>query len=107
MRYVGSLALLTLTAALSLAGNQTAAANVNSRYTIESVELVPDRKSLTASVREAMQNLVGEKLDQQVLNDLARKLRKELGVDFLMQKVVKGSKPEHVRVIFETRGPRG
>ena len=107
MKCVGSFALLTLLSGLSSAGNQDAAVNVNSRYTIESVELVPDRKSLSASLREAMQNLVGEKLDQQILNDLARKLRKELRVDFLMQKVVKGSKPEHVRVMFETRGPRG
>jgi hypothetical protein len=107
MKYLVSLAILTLTAGLSSAGNQESAINVNSRYTIESVELVPDRRSLSASIREAMQNLVGEKFDQHVLNDLARKLRKELRVDSLIQRVVKGSKPEHIRVIFETRGPRG
>jgi hypothetical protein len=107
MRYFAPLAMLTLMAGVSSAGSQESAANVNSRYTIESVELVPDRKALTTSLREAMQNLIGEKFDQQVLNDLARKLRKELRVDSLIQKVVKGSKPEHVRVIFETRGPRG
>jgi hypothetical protein len=107
MRHVRTLTLLVLLAGCSRAGNQDPSVNVNSRYTIESVELVPQRKSVSSSLRDAMQNLVGEKFDQQVLNDLARRIRKELRVSSLMQKVVKGTKPEHVRVIFETEKPRG
>lgn len=107
MWHVRTLIVLVLLAGCSRAGNQDPAVNVNSRYTIESVELLPERKAMSSSLRDALQNLVGEKFDQQVINDVARKIRKELRVNSLMQRVVKGTKPEHVRVIFETEKPRG
>src|SRR5687768_15240319 len=113
MRLACTIALLLSTAGFSTARNQDSSVNVepvvnvNSRYTVESIELVPERKSLSSSLRGAMQNMVGQKLDQQVLNDLAKRIRKELRLDNLMQRVVKGTQPEHVRVIFETKKPRG
>ncbi len=85
-----------------IAGRGQQDANVNSRYTIEAIELSGKRPCrMTSGLQSAVHGLVGEKFDQSALDDLARRIRKELRLKSVSQKVVRGSQPEFVRVVFE------
>jgi hypothetical protein len=78
--------------------------NVNSRYTIESVA-VDDAKrqaKLSHKIREDMHALVGQKLDFEILRDLAGRIRKELRLPSVKSSVARGTQPKHVKVTFET-----
>jgi outer membrane protein assembly factor BamA len=76
--------------------------NVNSRYAVESVEVSGEgRFNLSDDTHEALNSLVGAKLDLPALDDLAKRIRKELHARTVSHKLVRGSQPEHVRVVFE------
>ncbi|HKW98269.1 MAG TPA: BamA/TamA family outer membrane protein [Bryobacteraceae bacterium] len=76
--------------------------NVNSQYTVEAVEVPPDVEShISGRLRRDLQELIGQKLNPTALNDLARRMREELHVRDVTQKVLKGSLPGHVRVVME------
>jgi hypothetical protein len=76
--------------------------NVNSRYTVESVELRGASESLISpSLREDLHKLVDEKLDEDRANNLERRLRRELRPNYVVsRKVERGSDRDHVRLIF-------
>jgi hypothetical protein len=79
--------------------------NVNVRYTVESVELSGENQSeISTGLRGELTRLVGEKLDPAALDDLAKRIRRELRVRAVTHRVVRGQQPEHVRVVFEVLG---
>ncbi|MBI4910912.1 MAG: BamA/TamA family outer membrane protein [Acidobacteria bacterium] len=96
-------ALLALAALATTAFcNQDPETNVNSRYTVESAEL-PQRaeKRVSPTLKADVQKLVGEKFNQEIVDRLTRQMKKELRGFRVAQKVAKGTKPEHVRVLWE------
>jgi len=77
-------------------------ANVNSRYRVESVELQPGgMETLSASLRNRVQALVGAPFDQQTVDEIAKRIRDELRHALVQMKVVRGSAPNQVKVVFE------
>jgi hypothetical protein len=79
--------------------------NVNSRYTVESVELSREIETrISRGLRQDVQKLIGEKLNPAALNDLARRIRTELNVRAVSQRVLKGNIPDHVKVVLEVGG---
>ncbi|MDX2153267.1 MAG: BamA/TamA family outer membrane protein [Bryobacteraceae bacterium] len=84
------------------------ALNVNSRYTIEAVDVVPSsERRFSPSLRRDLQKIIGEKLDPEVLNELSWRIRRELDARMVSQKIVRGSEPEHVKVVFEVIRRKG
>jgi hypothetical protein len=92
---------------LVYAGNRSQELNVNSRYTVESVEIAGENEShVSDGLRQDLKKLVGEKLNPAALEDLAKRIRRELHVRAVRQRITRGSSPEHVKVVFEvTRQP--
>ncbi|HEY2380086.1 MAG TPA: BamA/TamA family outer membrane protein [Terriglobia bacterium] len=85
-----------------------AEANVNSRYTVERVDIEgADHPKLHQTIQDEMQKLVGEKLDQdkadQILHEISRQLQPSYTVK---KKVTKGSDPQHVVLIYEIQKAR-
>jgi len=90
---------------LLLAGSPEQDANVNTRYTVESVELSGDKPAdISTGLRSELVRMVGEKLNPSALDDLARRIRRELHVRAVSHRVLRGQTPEHVRVVFDVRG---
>ena len=53
--------------------------NVNSRYTVEKVELSPEIESrISRGLRQDLEKLIGQKFNTAAVNDLARHIRDEL-----------------------------
>ncbi len=77
-------------------------ANVNERYTVESVAItgVPETQ-LRKELHEDLQKLVGQKFSQKALDDLTKRLRDELPGRTVVQTVTRGDKPEHVKVVLD------
>ncbi|HBY59013.1 MAG TPA: hypothetical protein DEH78_04280 [Solibacterales bacterium] len=93
-------ALLSALAVTSCFGQN--ALNVNSRYTIEGVEVQPaSERRLSPSLRRDLQKIIGEKLDPEVLNELAGRIRREVDARLVSQRITRGAQPEHVKVVFE------
>jgi hypothetical protein len=81
----------------------TAAVNVNSVYTVERVDVEgTDQSKIKQATMDEMQKLVGQKLDDaktnQILHEINRELRPRYSAD---KKVMKGSDPQHVVVVYE------
>ena len=77
-------------------------ANVNSRYTVESVSVSGWRnRSLSSALRAELDKVAGEKLDHPRLEQLANQIKRELHVGEVAVKVAKGSAPDSVVVTFE------
>ena len=89
-------------------GEPGAEANVNSRYTVERVEVQGfDESKLSQSIRDEMQKLVGEKLDQDKANDIQHRLEDELRPKhYVIRRVAKGSDRRHIVLIYEARTVR-
>jgi hypothetical protein len=104
------LKLLTITllaAGAALCRNADPAENVNSRYTVESVELLGFSKSkLSRAIRERLDKLVGNKYDTSVLTGLVYKIREEVRAKHINVRVGRGQKPEHIAVRLEVEGQR-
>jgi len=104
---------LLITGASLWGGNQQAVLqpvefNVNSRYTVESVELPREVESrISRGLRRDFQRLIGQKFNTQALNDLARRMREELNVRTVSQKILRGTAPDHVKVVLEVAHKRG
>lgn len=95
------IAALLFAAALP-AWNQESEVNVNSRYTVESVELDGVRESkLSRDLREELQRKIGEKYDQQSFEDLRGRIRTELRPRSVVLRLTRGTRPETIRVIYE------
>src|SRR5712692_8114429 len=81
--------------------------NVNSRYTVEDVEVKgADKKKLSKTISDDIQKLIGKKFSQEAFDDLAGRIRRELHASAVSNRVVRGEKPEHVRVVLEVNPER-
>ncbi|HZT30279.1 MAG TPA: BamA/TamA family outer membrane protein [Bryobacteraceae bacterium] len=90
---------------LLFAGNQQAEFNVNCRYTVESVELSGDTGAkISAGLREELTRLVGENLNPPALDQVAKRIRHELHVRSVTHRVLRGTQPQHVKVVFDVGG---
>lgn len=100
-----------LAGSLLFAGTQDSETNVNTRYTVEAVAIqgegwsnspVLDRdRRLSLSLRREIAALIGEKLNPPVLDDLAKRLRKELHARTVEHHVLRGKQPDYVQVVFD------
>ncbi|HUO30403.1 MAG TPA: BamA/TamA family outer membrane protein [Bryobacteraceae bacterium] len=93
-----------LWSSLLFAGSPEQQMNVNTRYTVESVEVAGDNQAISGSLRSELTRLVGEKLNPAALDDLAARMRRELHVRAVTHHLLRGQTPEHVRVVFDVRG---
>ncbi|HWB99549.1 MAG TPA: BamA/TamA family outer membrane protein [Bryobacteraceae bacterium] len=90
---------------LLFAGNQPPELNVNSRYTVESVELSGDSETrISTGLRQEIRDLVGSNLNPSALDEIAKQIRHELHVRSVTHRVLRGTQPQHVKVVFDVRG---
>jgi outer membrane protein assembly factor BamA len=83
-------------------GNAVTSANVNSRYTVESINVSPVGLSrVSPTLRDRLQEFVGARFDQALLDDAARRLRSEFRNRRVTTLVSKGSNPEQLAVVFQ------
>jgi hypothetical protein len=103
MRFVWLASILW--SSLLLAGNSEQEMNVNTRYTVESVELAGDNPAgISTGLRGELTRLVGAKLNPAALDELATRIRQELRVRMVTHRLLRGQTPEKVRVVFDVRG---
>jgi outer membrane protein assembly factor BamA len=101
-----SLLLVVLWAATGLTPAQTEV-NVNSRYLVERVDITGGSKTqISRGLREDIEKLVGHRLNQDTLEQLGRRIRRELHARLVSSKLVRGTEPEHVVILFEVKGNR-
>jgi hypothetical protein len=97
--------LCLLSASLAMAApqvTQVAAVNVNTRYTIEEVQVTGDGDvKLSRGLRQALSSLTGSRLDFALLEDLAERIRAELHAKAVTHRILRGTIPDHVKVVFE------
>jgi outer membrane protein assembly factor BamA len=76
--------------------------NVNSRYTVESINFVDQREyKLSTSALEEIRHLVGAKVNTQALDLLVQRIRGELRAHAVTFKLARGAQPESVRVLIQ------
>ena len=81
--------------------------NVNSRYTVESVELSREIESgISRGLRQDLEGLIGQKFNPAALNDVARRIRDELNVRTVVPRLLRGSSPDHVKIVMDVAGKR-
>ncbi len=102
------LVLIPLLAAVALFGQdiseqeQATDLNVNSRYTVESVDLSNQRHyRLSTSILDEMHRLIGARLNDEAVKRLAGKIRGELRAHEVTFKLLRGGNPDSVKVLFE------
>jgi Omp85 superfamily domain len=89
--------------------------NVNTRYTVETVLVRGDGWStnlaasggaddkISSGLRRQITALIGDKLNPALLDELAAKLRKEFQARTVTHRVLRGTTPEYVQVLFEIK----
>ncbi len=76
--------------------------NVNSRYTIESINFVDQRDyKLSDSSLEEIRHLVGAKVSSEALDRLTLRIRAELRAHDVTFKLARGAQPDSVRVLIQ------
>ena len=76
--------------------------NVNERYRIEAVDAkVPSKRTLSPELRQKFDALVGQRLNQEKLDEIAAQLKAEFRNHKVTQRISKGDKPDHVKVSFD------
>jgi hypothetical protein len=97
------------------AGTQDSEFNINSRYTVETVVVNGDgwianfasaqdqNDRMSRSLSREIASMVGEKFSPGILDDLARRLRKELRARSVEHHVLRGKNPDYVQVVFEVK----
>jgi outer membrane protein assembly factor BamA len=83
-------------------GNAVDETNVNSRYTVESIDVAGQHDyTLSQPVLQQIHGLVGTRLDFEALSSLARAINREVHARGVSVRVLRGSEPEYVRVILD------
>jgi len=95
------------------AGSQDSEFNVNNRYTVDGVLLKTDGSStdlttarderISSPLRKDILAIIGEKLNPATLDDLSRRLRKELHARAVEHHILRGRTPECVQVVFDVQ----
>src|SRR5579863_10365147 len=76
--------------------------NVNSRYTIESINFVDQREyKLSTSALEEIRHMVGGKVSTEALDRLAQRIRGELRAHDVTFKLARGAEADSVRVLIQ------
>ena len=76
--------------------------NVNSRYTIESINFVDQREyKLSTSALDDIRRLIGAKVNTEALDRLVQRIRGELRAHEVTFKLKRGAEPEAVRVLIQ------
>jgi hypothetical protein len=99
---------------LLFGGTQDSEFNVNSRYTVETVLVSAEGwtadvgaggqdEKLSTGLRKEIAALIGEKLNPSVLDEMASRLRKEFHARTVEHRVLRGTSPDYVQVIFEIK----
>jgi hypothetical protein len=102
MKYLWIAALL---AAAGTVRGQGPEANVNERYTVESVEITgADQSRLDRMTRDDLGKLVGQKMSQERLDEMCKALHKAFPGRTVNITVRRGTKPEHVKITFDIKG---
>lgn len=79
--------------------------NINSRYTIESVNFIDQQGyKLSTSSLDEIRHLVGSKVSTDTLDRLAARIRGELGAHDVTFKLARGAAPDSVRVLIQVDG---
>src|SRR5580692_3564359 len=82
--------------------------NINSRYTIESINFVDHREyKLSPSALDEIRHLVGAKVNTEALDRLALRIRGELRAHDVTFKLTRGAEPESVRVLINVERAGG
>jgi hypothetical protein len=75
--------------------------NVNSRYTVESIEVAGEAQPvLPQSLRERVASLIGARFDPAQFDELAQEIRKQLHLRSVEPHIVRGTAPDRVRVLL-------
>ena len=76
--------------------------NINSRYTIESINFIDHREyKLSTSALEEIRRLVGAKVNTEALDRLALRIRGELRAHDVTFKLTRGAETDSVRVLIQ------
>ncbi len=112
MKYVWASVLLVAGLPL-LAGTQDSEFNVNTRYTVEDIQvagdgwtthLVSDHDShISSPLRKDLASLIGQKLNPAALDEIGRRLRKEFHARAVEHHVLRGKTPDTVQVVFDLK----
>jgi hypothetical protein len=102
-----------LVGSLLFAGTQDSDLNVNKRYTVDTVIVagkgwrtnIADQQNdrISTGLRKDLLALIGQKLNPAVLDGISARLKKEFSAREVSHHVLRGDRPEHVRVEFEVR----
>jgi hypothetical protein len=111
MKYAWLTCLLFLGGSLLYARTQDSETNVNTRYTVQTVVVAGEGWStdpvaehdpkISPGLRREIAGIIGAKLDPVILDDLAKRIRKELHARTVEHRVLRGKSPEYVQVVFE------
>jgi hypothetical protein len=76
--------------------------NVNSKYTIEAIEVIPASaaKKVGTQIRSELDALIGKKFDQEAVDKISKRLANQVQRK-VEHRIEKGAKPEHVKLVFE------
>ena len=112
MRFLGACVLLVAGVPL-FAGTQDSEFNVNTRYTVEDIQvagdgwttsLVSDRDNhISSGLRKDLAALIGQKLNPSALDEIGRKLRKEFHARTVDHHVLRGKTPDTVQVVYDIK----
>ena len=81
--------------------------NVNSRYTVESVEIKGASEArLSKSLRDDLQRHIGQRFSPESFARLSARVRDELRARLVSPKLLKGNNPDSVRVVLDVLGRR-
>ena len=102
-----------LSAGLLAAGTQDSEFNVNNRYNVETVlvngdgwstDVVADHgERISSPLRKDLLAIIGEKLNPAILDDLARRLRREFHARAVEHHILRGRVPDSVEVVFDVQ----
>jgi hypothetical protein len=82
--------------------------NINARYLVERVDVEGLAETeLSAALRADMQLMVGTRLDHDVAEGIAKRIRDELPGYDVTRRVSRGTKPGQIKVVFEIRRGEG
>ena len=105
--FVYFLGFLAGVAGLRLSAKVQEANNVNSRYTVEAVELKGiDENRLSSSLRDEIRRKIGKKFHPDVFAELALRIKQELHARTVSPKLERGTNIENVKVLLDVEPRR-
>jgi hypothetical protein len=94
--------LFGLFSARAFSWNPSDDTNVNSRYTVESVEITGASEArLSKGLREELRRYVGQRFSPEAFARLSGRVREELKARLVSPKLMKGTAPESVKVVLD------